>query len=112
MRAHKLKTWPEPFIAVEAGRKTCELRRADRDFKVGDGLMLVEFDPQRDTLTGRYVCRKITHILTGDVVPRALLDGYVVLSIEPADRFDEEAMLGGENIINSKVEWLKPLAIA
>lgn len=110
MRAHKLKTWPEPFIAVEAGRKTCELRKADRDYKVGDFLMLVEFDPQRDRTTGRYVCRKITHILTGDVVPRGLIDGFVVLSIEPTDRYDEGALLGQDNVLCQSVEWLKPLA--
>lgn len=95
-------------MAVDLEDKTCELRKADRDFKRGDYLMLVEFDPQRDRLTGRYLCRQITHIITGDQPPRGLVDGFVILSIATCDRYDTEALLGQGNSVLGAVEWVKP----
>jgi len=42
---HDLKTWPLYFAAVSSGKKTFEIRKNDRDFKVGDILILKEFIP-------------------------------------------------------------------
>ncbi len=42
---HPLKTWPGPFQAVWDGVKLFEYRVNDRDFKVGDMLALMEYDP-------------------------------------------------------------------
>ena len=49
---HNLKTWPQPFRAVLAGNKHHEVRRSDRDFEVGDVLVLQEWknDLQSDEL--------------------------------------------------------------
>ena len=110
MRAHRLKIWPAPFRAVCDERKTCEVRRADRDFQVGDFLMLVEFDPQKDALTGDYICRKITHVHRAEDVPRGLIDGFVVLSITDCDTFEIKALTGDQKdyLVRANVEWLKP----
>jgi hypothetical protein len=44
-KEHELKTWPESFNAIKDGRKTFDVRRADRDFQEGDVLILQEFIP-------------------------------------------------------------------
>lgn len=45
MKIHELKTWPQYFHAIKEGIKTFEVRKADRDFNVGDILLLREFIP-------------------------------------------------------------------
>jgi hypothetical protein len=42
---HTLKTWPEHFDEVIAGRKTFEIRIHDRDYRIGDVLVLREWAP-------------------------------------------------------------------
>ena len=46
MVVHELKTWPYEFAAVRAGTKKYEIRKNDRNFKVGDGLLLNEWYPE------------------------------------------------------------------
>jgi hypothetical protein len=44
---HTLKSWPQFFEAILGGSKTHDLRRADdRDFRVGDSILLREFPPE------------------------------------------------------------------
>ena len=58
---HELKTWPAPFAAVKEGCKKFELRKNDRNFKVGDTLVLREWIPQSySTLEGYYTDRSVT----------------------------------------------------
>jgi hypothetical protein len=46
MRTHILKVWPSYFADLESGRKRFEVRSTrDRDFAVGDVLVLREWDP-------------------------------------------------------------------
>lgn len=49
MKIHELKLWPEYFNAVLKGDKTFEMRKNDRDFKLGDILVLKYFDPDYDS---------------------------------------------------------------
>ncbi|HGC8936787.1 TPA: DUF3850 domain-containing protein, partial [Streptococcus agalactiae] len=64
---------------------TFECRYNDRDFKVGDELLLREYDPQKG-YTYRCIVRKITYILSDFI---GLKDGYVILGVtnEPIDYF-------------------------
>ena len=64
-RVHYLKTWPEPFEAMRAGRKTFELRKNDRGFAVGDMLDLQEWEPGPMRYTGRSILVRVTYILHG-----------------------------------------------
>jgi hypothetical protein len=113
VRAHRIKCWPEFFRAVKNGDKTCEVRKADRDYRVGDFLMLIEFDPKKDAATGDYTTAKITHILTPADPPRGLMDGFVVLSIERCGAIEEGWIMGRESMMGRPtVEWLKPAQAA
>lgn len=58
---HDLKIMTEHFVEVRAGRKTAELRKDDRDFRIGDVLLLREWGPKK-LYTGKEVRRPITCI--------------------------------------------------
>ncbi len=61
-REHRLKTDPAPFGSVRDGSKRYEVRRFDRDFHVGDILILVEFDRETARYSGESVRAKVTTI--------------------------------------------------
>ena len=59
MTIHELKCWPEPFEAIRSGAKTYEIREAiDRDYQVGDELVLREWVPSLTLLSGKYTGRR------------------------------------------------------
>lgn len=62
---HDLKTWPEFFQEVKAGRKTYEIRENDRDFHVGDLLRLHEYIAERHVYTGDVIEKVITYMTGG-----------------------------------------------
>lgn len=59
---HEKKVWPEYFEKILIGKKTYELRLADWDCAEGDTLVLKEWDPNTEKLTGRILEKKITYI--------------------------------------------------
>ncbi|WP_174634665.1 DUF3850 domain-containing protein [Yersinia thracica] len=59
---HQLKILPEYFQAVVEGRKKAELRTNDRDFKVGDYLLLAEWNSGADEYSGRKIVVEISDI--------------------------------------------------
>lgn len=79
---HALKTWPEFYKAIESGDKTFELRRMDRPFKVGDTLLLQEYDPKKSEYTGKEIKRTVTYLLHGDVNKFGLFADFCVMSIK------------------------------
>lgn len=76
---HELKTWPEYFEAALKGVKTFEIRKNDRNFAVGENLLLKEFDPERQEYTGRAELFSIIYITD---FPQGLREGYVCMAIE------------------------------
>lgn len=88
VRVHRLRTWPAYFDAVEAGTKPFEVRKNDRDFHVGDLLLLLRWEPLRKRYTMdadgvfRMVFRRVTYVLHGGGT-LGLAEGYVVLGLEP-----------------------------
>lgn len=73
---HELKTWPEFFDATLRGVKRFEIRRNDRNFKVGDVLLLLEWNPAEEIYTGRFIHRFVTYITTFEQK-----ENYVVLGL-------------------------------
>lgn len=80
-----LKIVQPHFDDVASGRKKAELRKDDRDFAVGDMLILREWTGTE--YTGRSVGAIVTHILKN--CGFGLAEGYVILSIK---------LCGGKNV--------------
>jgi hypothetical protein len=76
---HELKTWPLYWQQVHDGAKTFELRKDDRGFRVGDDLVLREFD-SKDGYTGNALTVRVTYICR-DVPEFGLEPGYCILGI-------------------------------
>lgn len=80
MTVHELKILPKYFKAVCDGSKTFEIRKNDRGFKVGDTLLLKEWDDNTRMPTGREVIAEVTYILYGN--PQfGLHEDYCIMSI-------------------------------
>ncbi len=79
MSVHQLKAWPEPFQAIIDGNKRHEIRKADRDYKTGDVLLLREYRPDDDTYTGRLAVVIVKYLTVGG--SWGLPDGMCVMSI-------------------------------
>lgn len=83
---HELKTDPRPFEAVFVGSKTFEIRKNDRDFQVGQILLLREtrftgFAMAKGvelSYTGRTLAVRVTHVQTG----YGFIEGWCGLSFE------------------------------
>lgn len=74
---HHLKTLPDYFNDVVSGNKRFEVRKADRPFKVGDTIILNEWNGHEQRYTGYSCSGTITYILQGGVYGISRL--YVVI---------------------------------
>lgn len=86
MRVHEVKSWTQFFSAIKAGQKKHDLRVNDRDYKVGDTILLKEYDMEKGTFTGDQCYAEITFI-TSRQFPCAfssavLPPDYCILSLE------------------------------
>lgn len=61
-KIHYVRCWPEPFEAQWTGIKQFEIRENDRDYAIGDSLILQEYVPHTGEYTGRELRRTITYI--------------------------------------------------
>ena len=83
---HRVKSWPQFFEATLTGIKTHEVRRlTDRDYQVGDRLLLQEYDPATETYSGRELAVRITYVTSAEA-PCALSEeclhpDFCILSI-------------------------------
>ena len=91
MSTHELKCWPEFFTPLLSGEKTAEIRyNGDRNYQVGDVLILREWEPNSGEYSGRECRRRVSHVMHGatsiGVIPplRGLGLNYVMLSLEAA----------------------------
>lgn len=76
---HYLKTIPPFFQDAIEGIKPFEVRKDDRDFRVGDILILEEWDSNRTVYTGRKASFDVTYKLVGETW--GLMNGVCVMGI-------------------------------
>ena len=94
MPKHILKTDPSVFHASWDEQKTYEIRFDDRNFKVGDELLLVETVYSSNEMksgaplqyTGRALLQNVTHKLKGIY---GIMDGWCILSTARITVFDD-----------------------
>lgn len=80
MNTHELKCHPHFFAAIAAGKKTFEIRRNDRDYRVGDMLNLREYDPTFGN-TGRTLAGlEVVYMMLAEDFP-AILPGFVIMGL-------------------------------
>lgn len=84
MTEHDLKTWPVGFEALIQGQKPFELRRNDRDFRVGDILKLREFFVETDKYSGRFIRARVLYVTEPGTFP-GLQEGFVIMGIGSID---------------------------
>jgi hypothetical protein len=103
MPAHSLKTHPGEFQDTKAGLKLAEFRLDDRDYQVGDVLILEEWDPETRKYTNDVLWALVRHVQRGGKF--GIPDGYVMMSIDVEENAmkverakDEEADVNGAPI--------------
>lgn len=74
---HELKTTQPYFDDVFMGRKTFDVRKNDRGFKVGDIIILKEWNGSE--FTGKSLARNVRYVLSGGQF--GIESGYVVMDI-------------------------------
>lgn len=92
-KTHQVKSWCHLYGPFSRGEKTHDLRVLDRDYQVGDILVLLEYDKFREQYTGRATKAEITYITSEQHTacafsPTALDANYGILSIR---KIDDEA---------------------
>ena len=80
MKTHELKTWTEYFNEIKSRNKTFELRKNDRDYKVGDILILQDFDNNSGQYSGTEIIANVTYVLYGGVF--GLDQGYCIMGLK------------------------------
>ena len=91
-RTLELKTRPSAYEATLCGLKPWEFRQNDRDFAIGDTLVLREWAPVKGPSYGfRYTGRRtefaVTHIIHGTQF--GIPDGYCIMTIAMIDEEEE-----------------------
>lgn len=79
-KTHELKLLAEFFLEVMVGVKSFELRKDDREYAVGDTLIMREYIAEDEHFTGRVVKKRIVYILR-NCEEYGLMPGYCILGL-------------------------------
>lgn len=99
---YELKIDQEHFEAVKDGRKKFEIRKNDRDYHVGDLLVLREYNPNCRSYTDESIRVEISYM-----TDYAQKDGYVVLGIEEIWEGEELTEIKKVVIPHFVDKWIK-----
>ncbi|OTP90218.1 hypothetical protein B6D12_06640 [Gilliamella apicola] len=102
MATHSLKIKSEHYINIINGTKTAEIRYNDRNYQVGDILILNEID-ENGVFTGNKCSVIVTHVLDDN---QYLQTGYVMLSVHMLNSDDSH-----KNINEIKAQGIKEAVI-
>lgn len=91
---YEIKCFPKYFDALVDGLKNFEVRKNDRDYKVGDSLLIREYDSEKKSYTGYELYAPVIYILENDESFTGLAEGFIVLGLNV-------------NVLNSQREYLK-----
>ncbi len=80
---HELKTINPFFTDSINGKKLWEIRLNDRSYKLGDEVILREYNPSNNSYSGRRITGIITYIFRADDYPNLGLDeNYVIFGYD------------------------------
>jgi hypothetical protein len=79
-RIHDLKCHPDVWGPMRRGDKPFEIRFNDRNFQVGDGLLLRFYSPETQTYNGDWTLARVIYVLTD--TKYGMKDGYVIMAVE------------------------------
>lgn len=79
---HAIKIEPQFYKDVESLNKTFEVRKADREYKVGDALLLQEYDAETKKYSGKEWSGYINYVFTDEAYVKK---GFVILGIKPKE---------------------------
>ena len=102
MTTHELKIKSEYFMDIAKGAKKAEIRYNDRNYKVGDFLVLYEID-ENGVFTGNKCIVTVTHVLNNN---QFLQTGYVMLSFRMQNSDDSH-----KNINEIKAQGIEEAVI-
>ena len=77
----QLKIIPKYFKEIVDGNKNFEVRKNDRNYKIGDTLILKEYDPIKKNFTGNYAKATVMYILKDKDFPIGIKEGYCIMGI-------------------------------
>lgn len=64
---YEVKSWPQFFEPMVSGKKLHDMRdKRDREYKIGDRMLLREFDPFGTGYSGRVAIATITYITSNE----------------------------------------------
>lgn len=100
-REHEIKCWPSFYEHIESGAKPFEIRKNDRDYKVGDTLWIREWLPEEHRYTTCECRRSITYVTAW-----GQQEGYVVLGLASlGPGLEAAAKLAEEWEFGTNIRW-------
>lgn len=91
---HELKTEVKYFNEIRAERKTFELRKNDRNYQIGDLLILKEYISKTQVYTGASIIASVKYIMKKNEFFD--LKDYVIMSIRVIDLTPAQGNLSGQ----------------
>jgi hypothetical protein len=86
MKTHLLKTIQPYFDDISLGKKPFELRKNDRNFKLGDIILLIEYNPVSDQIIPKIIATRVTYFMGDNHA--GIEQGYCILGVTVLDHIE------------------------